>query len=433
MTATLNPKLAELLTEIEQKSNAVRALFDKSDENGGDISDDDVKSVMDLNKEIEGLEHRAKALQEREGIRTANDARLDDLKKPASGGMRFPSGDGKGQRAEAIKSLGEQFTDADAFKAWREMVAPNGHFTDRMQLQSPAIPVKGLGAKALVTGASDTSGGAMVFNDVQAGITLLGRRPLTIRDIITIGQTTSDTVEFVRVTSETNAAAPTAEATAAGGSSGYKPESALALEKVTTPVKTIAHWIPATTRALSDAGQMRTLIDNFLRYGLEEELEDQIVGGDGTGENLTGIDNTSGIQTQAWDTNLLTTTRKARTKVRVVGRAQATAYLLHPYDWEAIDLLQDNEARYFFGGPSMLGNPRLWGLPVVESEGVTQGEGFVGDFRQCVLWDREQANIQVSNSHSDFFVRNLVAILAEMRAAFGILRPVAIVEMDLVA
>jgi HK97 family phage major capsid protein len=141
----------------------------------------------------------------------------------------------------------------------------------------------------------------------------------------------------------------------------------------------------------------------------------------------------SGTQSQAWDTNLLTTTRRARTKVRVVGRAQATAYLLHPNDWEDIDLLQDNEARYFFGGPSVLGNPRLWGLPVVESEGVTEGFGYVGDFRTCVLWDREQASIQVSNSHSDFFIRNMVAILAELRAAFGCLRPVAIVEMDLTA
>jgi hypothetical protein len=44
-----------------------------------------------------------------------------------------------------------------------------------------------------------------------------------------------------------------------------------------------------------------------------------------------------------------------------------------------------------------------------------------------------RVSISVSNQHSDFFIRNLVAILAEMRAAFGVLRPAAFVETDLTA
>jgi HK97 family phage major capsid protein len=234
------------------------------------------------------------------------------------------------------------------------------------------------------------------------------------------------------VTSSRNAA-PVAEATATSGGTGAKPESGLALEKVTTNVKTIAHWVPATKRALSDAGQIRTLIDSFLRYGLEEELEDQMVNGDGTGENFTGFSNVTGLGSQAYDTSLIVTSRKARTKVKTEGRAMANGYLMHPLDWEAFDLLKDGEDRYYFGGPLALGNPRLWGLPVIESEAATQGVGYVGDFRQLVLWDREQASIRVSDSHSDFFVRNLVAILGESRHAFGVFRPAAIIEIDLTA
>jgi HK97 family phage major capsid protein len=111
----------------------------------------------------------------------------------------------------------------------------------------------------------------------------------------------------------------------------------------------------------------------------------------------------------------------------------ANAYLMHPLDWEAFDLLKDGEDRYYFGGPTVLGNPRLWGLPVIESEACTQGVGFVGDFRQVIIWDREQTTIRMSDSHSDFFVRNMVAILAELRAAMGVFRPAAIVELDLTA
>jgi HK97 family phage major capsid protein len=400
-----------------------------------DLPEEKLAEVTQRNNELNDLKDQYKKLQETESMLGAAKAGHEEMTKPA-GRMVHPTneselGERKGGRILPIRrSLGDQVLNHDEWKAWATYTAPNGHFSDRKQIQSPAIPID---MKALVTGASDTSGGAFIFNDVQPGLVELGRRPLSIRSVITNGTTNSDTVEFVRVTSETNNAATVAEATATSGGVGIKPESALALEKVTTAVKTIAHWIPATTRALADAGQMRTLIDNFLIYGLEEELEDQIVNGDGTGENLTGISNTTGVQAQAWDTDLLTTTRKARTKVRVVGRAVPTAYLLHPNDWERLDLLQDNEARYYFGGPMVMGSPRLWSLPVVESEAVTEGVGYVGDFRTAVLWDREQANIQVSNSHSDFFIRNMVAILAEMRAAFGVLRPTAIVEMDLTA
>jgi HK97 family phage major capsid protein len=68
---------------------------------------------------------------------------------------------------------------------------------------------------------------------------------------------------------------------------------------------------------------------------------------------------------------------------------------------------------------------------VIESEGMTEGVAVVADWRLAVLWDRMRVMISVSNSHSDFFIRNLVAILAEMRAAFGVLRPAAFVETDL--
>jgi HK97 family phage major capsid protein len=338
-----------------------------------------------------------------------------------------------------VGSIGDQFINSDEWKEFVAKVAPHGSFSDKKQFgTSPSVQLPGLlrrrpGA-TLLTGLSDTSAGAFVVNDIYPGLFNQGlQRPLTIRDVVTNGQTNSDTVEFVQLTAQTNAAAPTAEATATAGTSGTKPESALALAKVTTTVKTIAHWIPATKRALADAGQLRTLIDAFLRYGLEEELEDQMMNGDGTGENFTGIANTSGIQAQAWDTNILTTTRKARTKVRTVGRAVPTAYIVHPTDWETIDLLQDNEARFYGAGPFGLSPARLWGLPVVESEGAIEGVGYVGDFRKCVLWDREQGSIQVSDSHSDFFIRNMVAILAELRAAFGCVQPNALVEIDLTA
>lgn len=429
----MNPRIAELLEQINQRANEVKKIWDEA---GNELPTGEVKQrIITLNKEIEEREHEVKELREAAEQRAANDARLKRLNEPV-GGPRFPGqpGGAKASDAPDRRPLGERFITSPDFKDYMGRVAAGGRIPDGARIHSPAVPVKSIvGVKTLVTGVSDTQAGALVYNDQTSIVVPSPFRPFTLLDLITIGQTSSDTVEYVRVTGYTNNAAPVAEATATSGGSGVKPESALALVRVTEAVKTIAHWVPATRRALADAGQLRTLIDTFLRDGLMEEMEDQIVNGSGSGENFTGLTNVVGRTTQAWDTNILTTTRKARTLVRTTGRAMPTGYLFAPADWETIDLLQDNEGRYFFGGPSVIGQPRLWGLPVAESEAVTAGEGFVGDFRQCVLWMREEANILVSDSHSDFFIRNLLAILGEERAAFGVLRPAAIVEIDTAA
>ncbi|MFF9568494.1 phage major capsid protein [Streptomyces sp. NPDC014685] len=342
------------------------------------------------------------------------------------------------------KSIGQQFVESAEYTGLMAQ-APNGNFGAKQRVQSGLA-----GFKALVTGASPTSAGAFVEPDqlgLQVGAEAF-QRPLRLRQLVTQGTTGSDSVEYVRMTSYTNNAAPVAEATSSAGPTapgtagalvpavggGYKPESALAAVKVTAPVRTIAHWMPITKRAISDAAQVVTLIDAFLRYGLEEELEDQMVTGDGTGENFEGIANVSGVQAQPFDTDVFTTLRKAKTKVRTIGRSVPNGVLLNPADLEGLDLLQDNEGRYYFGGPAGVGSAQtVWNMPIVETEAVPAGTAYVGDFRKAILWDREQATIQMTDSHLDFFVRNLVVILAEMRAAFGVLQPSAFVEVDLAA
>jgi HK97 family phage major capsid protein len=282
----------------------------------------------------------------------------------------------------------------------------------------------------LVTGTSATSAGAAVVNDRYAPLTdLIGQRELTVADLVTQGSTTSDTVEYVRVTGKTNNASPVVEASAASGTWGQKPESALALEVVSTTVKTIAHWMPITKRAASDAPQVRTLVDNFLRYGLDEELEDQILNGSGSGENFTGILNSSPQTTGSAGTDIDAIVDAIR-KVRVTGRRRPTAVVMHPNDWYSTSFLlaktgdgTNSSANYLIGDPraSVDQLNQLWGLRVVVTEAMTENTALVGDFRQAVLWRREGISLAMSDSHSDYFTRNLLAILAEMRAAFGVL------------
>jgi HK97 family phage major capsid protein len=342
------------------------------------------------------------------------------------------------------KSIGQVFVEDPAFFEWHRRMAPSGQIPETAKgFTSPGVQFKGLldgvGRKTLITGGSETSAGAMVPTDQTGIVEPLGRRPLNILNLITRRTTQSDTVDFARQTVQVTQAAPVAESnvTTYSGSTGQvegaKPEGTIAWEKVTATVKTIAVWVPATKRSLADVAQLRAIIDQDLRDDVEEDLEDEIVGGDGTGEHLPGILHTSGVLAQAWSTDALTTIRKARTYVTVTGKArqQNLTFAVHPNDAEMLDLLKDGEDRYYFQGPMLGGVQQVWRLPVVECEALTEGEGLIGDFSKIVFWDREQTIIQVSDSHADFFVRNMVAVLAEHRGALGVRRPANFVKVAL--
>jgi len=331
------------------------------------------------------------------------------------------------------KSIGEQFVAAPQFKEWLSRIAPSGQIPDQAKgLISPPVEFKDL-----ITGVNDLSAGAFVNPDYTGIYEPLGRRPLTVMDLVNRRTTTSDLVEFVRQTKQVTESAPTPEANvkvytgATGEIEGLKPQGATYFEKVWEAVKTIAVWIAATKRALSDAAQIRGIIDNELRDDLAEKLEDQVLAGDGIGENFTGITNYPGVMGQGFIGTALATTRRAVTNIQVFGLATPTAWVFNPTDWEAIETAQDLVNQYYGGGPFGNAPARLWGYPVVQCAGWAAGRAILADWRKVVVWDRERASIQVSDSHADFFVRNIVAFLAELRAAFGIIRPQAVWLVDL--
>jgi HK97 family phage major capsid protein len=105
---------------------------------------------------------------------------------------------------------------------------------------------------------------------------------------------------------------------------------------------------------------------------------------------------------------------------------------MNPTDAETIDLLVDLTGRYYWGGPVSAGVRNLWGYPIVENNQVDQGQAILGQWNKAMYWDRQAATISVSDSHADFFIRNMIAILCELRGAFGVIRPsnFVIVEME---
>lgn len=445
--------------EMATHLKAARDIADVAAKDGNrDYTDEERGQLTELLGKAKDAKDRAEKAKGDAAIKSAIATLGDGI------GLSEKSGDKVTPAGQIVptghKSIGQHFVESAEYADLMAQ-AIGGEFRKNQQVATRPVgfqrlvPPKG---KALVTGVSDTSGGAFIRGDDLGLVVGMEpfQRPLTLRSLVTNGTTTSDAIEFVRVTSITNNAAPVPEATSsaaptapgsagalvlnAGG--GYKPESGLAVARYSTNVKTIAHWIPVTKRALADAAQMVSLIDGFLEYGLEEELEDQMIAGNGSGENFEGLANVSGVQTQAAVADpsgrptgfgQLLALRRAKTKVLLNGRATPNGYVLNPADVQNLDEIATGMDQFYFGGPSGAnGTSPLWGLPVIQSEAVPAGTAYVADWTRAVLWDRQQATITSTDSHMDFFTRNLVAILAEMRAAWAVLQPSAFVKVALV-
>ncbi|QAV29773.1 phage major capsid protein [Micrococcus luteus] len=426
-------KLKQLQDAAQAAAKAARETAEKADREGRALTDAE---------RTEYDQHMAKGRDLLEQIKVAKrDAEvLDQAKSLAQeiGGYAVDDVEGQkdaGTPTQRVKNLGLEVVSSPQFKSMMKGFTNSDgtvRIPDRTQVKSDPIRVK-----SLFTGASGTSAGAFVTPEQTGIIEMLGRRPLTIRDLISVRRTGSDTLEYVRQTAHTNAAKPVPEAQSAAAidgttvtnvTGGLKPEGSWAFERISTSVKTIAEWVPVTKRALADAAQLEDLIRDELSKDIAEAEEAQILTGDGVGENLTGILSTSGIQSQSFDTDVFVSVRKAITKARTVGRVVPNAVLMNPLDVETVDLARETGGRFYGAGPFTMGPRTLWSLPVVESETIAAGTAVVGDFSKAVLWDREDTTVTFSDSHADFFVRNLVAVLAEERVAFGVTRPAAFVK-----
>lgn len=277
-----------------------------------------------------------------------------------------------------------------------------------------------------VSGGSGSGASEIIIPQRVPGWITPPNRTLRVRNLLNAGRTTSNAVDFVQETGFAN----NAEAVAEGDT---KPESSLEFTLHTAPVRTIAHWIQASKQVLEDIPQLEGYIDTRLRYGLALVEEEQLLSGDGTGHNLLGL------IPQATPFNLarrktgdtrMDVIRRAMTQLRI-SEYQPDAIVLHPTDWEDIELTKNSFGQYLRANPGTLLPPTLWGLPVLDSTSLAPGEFMVGAFGMAAqIWDRDDATVEISTEDRDNFIKNMVTIRAEMRLALVVYRPESFIFGD---
>lgn len=340
------------------------------------------------------------------------DARIIEMEKAAK--RQFAG-------AQDAKSYGQQFIESDAFKG------ATSRGTDALRVNKA---LSGLAASA----------GALVPTMRRQDVVIGAERPRFVRELLTSIATSSNAVEIMRQNAFTNNAgvqAPASASTAIGaGEFQAKPESNITYELVTVPVRTMAHWVAASRQVLSDAPMLQRLIDAKLMYGLNLLADSQLLYGDGTNQNLTGLMVDSGVSTvgqiAAGTTAanlpgaMLDHIRKAITKCQTFDYYNINGVVLNPEDWGTLETAKGSDGHYIWVTVPNGGESRLWRVPVIVTNAMTKGDFILGDWTMgATVYDREQMDIRVSESHSDYFVKNGVAVLAEERYGFGIELPKA--------
>lgn len=262
---------------------------------------------------------------------------------------------------------------------------------------------------------------------IQAG----PRQELRIRDLIPSVQVTGQNYTYYRELLHTRGAAPVAEGAA-------KPQSNVTFEAKTDVIKKLAVWIPVSDEALDDVPQLYGYLQQLLRYDLKLEEEEQILKGDGTGNNLPGIMTQATTFTpalsKAGDTSI-DTVRRAIYQVRKQAKLAADATVMTEQDWMDIELQKDSQNRYLFANLQGFVTPILWGRPVVTSDSMDEGNGtdtggefLVGNFqRGATIYDRMSFLFKVGMINDDF-IKNQRALLVEERLGLAVRRNYAFVK-----
>jgi len=291
--------------------------------------------------------------------------------------------------------------------------------------------IKEINLEELKTTKGSKSFALKAYNDTEKTTTLIDydKAPvlavpeLGVRDLFSSESISGNALTFYKISGAVGNSAPFA----ATNEDSAKPQFNVPYTPVTVALAKIAGFMKESDELLSDAPFLESAIRNRGIYDFNKAVESYLVGA------LLG---TSGViegqSTISFD-NIL----KAKQEIRKETGYAADALVINPADLETLLIAKDSVGgQYLLGGPSYgpygngnyNGNPRIWGLTVVESAEVPEGQCIVGAFKagaSVVNKAGEGLRVEVSNSDQNDFIYNRITVRIEERLVLAARVPAA--------
>jgi HK97 family phage major capsid protein len=411
--------IAVLQADLKTKQTAALSLYEKhlqaAEKDNRATTDEERAAVKALVDEAEGIKAQlARAAGDTEQLaaihRLSNGEGLTPVHAPALRGQRL--------------TMGQQFVKAPEYDFFRK-----GHHRAQSAWRSPSVELFDMMRATTLTEDPASGGTLLVPQYTPAGIQPLPTRQLVVADLFAQGISTSNAISYMREKTFTNAAAAVLEGAA-------KPESALIFEAVSDLVRKIAHWLPVSEEMLEDVDQIQSYIDARLRLGVQLKEDDELLNGTGVAPDLDGILHRATGVTVVQAVAPATAADAVFTQIMTLA---STSYLMpdgivmNPADWATIAASKTTTGEYLAGGPfTSIPTATLWGLPVALTPAIVAKTALVGAFKTgAQVFRKGGIRVEASNSHVDFFIKNLVAIRAEERLALAVYRPAAFGKVTL--
>lgn len=333
----------------------------------------------------------------------------------------------KAEKEAPYRTLGQAFLESDAYKAYVD----NGIQNVKSEIKwDPRVETK--------TTVTESNFPPSVVRSarIQESAQL---DPYVIPALIDTITTDQFQYKYLEETTYTNNAAPTSEGSALG-------ENALAFTERTEEIRKIGAFIPMTEELLADVNAAQGYIDSRLRFMVRQTISDQIIGGSGSGVNLTGILNKTGINSfnfSSFSGNLkrIGQVFEAITEIQKDAFMNPDAIVMNPADWyqvvtEVNAVTTSGALNPLFVGAGNFGNavqPTLWGVPVVPSTEISAGDCLVGVFgggQAIHIVARQGMEVAMSDSHDENFVKDILVMKATVRMGLPIYRATAFAKIS---
>lgn len=246
----------------------------------------------------------------------------------------------------------------------------------------------------MTTGADFT--GEVIAADRVPGYKFDPTRPVHVRQLLATGSTQSDVVRFVKESGYSNGAAPTAEGTTLT-------QSDFDMTAADANVRKIGTYFRISEEMLADTPQLTSYLSARAPEKLLEVEDTQILSGDGTGSNLSGIItdaadfdvSSSGAFYQSVDNANQFDVIVASLNQLALANYNADCIMLNPTDFNKILLLKDSTSKYLKDQVYAGLQPSFNGVKVVVNTAITAGTFLIGNFGVGTqLWVRQGVNVE---------------------------------------
>ncbi len=389
--ASLKEKRAALVKQLEEKQGLLAA---------GKADGDTIAFVKNALAEVEGIDRQM------DGMKQADDLLTQIGQLNAKSGVRHVGG------SDAIhaKSVGEYYVQSMQ-TAGLDVKSAIAHGYEVECKANTDTNVEG----------APSAGYTPYLTQTDTEPARPYQRPLVVADLFSTGAITGTVLQYP-VFDELEGNAKMVEETGAAPQVHWK-DPTWKQDKIGK----VASFFGISEDMMDDLSWVIGEINDAAQYDLKLQEETQLLSGNGSENNLTGLFNRE-IQTMNKD-ELSDADRlsKAALQITTTTNFQADAYVMNPLDFWKLTIAKDANGNYL----NLTDGAKLWNIPTVATAAITEGTALVGAFKSAKVLRKGGLVVKMTDSDTDDFLHFKQKCRVSERLGLQVKYPKAFVKVTL--